>query len=174
MDFQFWGRQELWIAYIPILVKTRVMDSLHTLQPKPTISMDKIYGAAICRHWTTKRMEIHDANCISTVGSICLEAFSKLCHKAVSGQTAIVSWGRRNRVWGCWISKNVWDRERVIDIWVVMFLSLQLNTNFVFAGWDSVRTGREQLSLWKSNSTGKDLSSNKLFRQISLNTQSFN
>lgn len=59
--------------------------------------MDKIYEAAICSSWTTKGMEIHDVNCVSTLGSICMKAFSKLYHRWVSGQSAIVSGSRKNR-----------------------------------------------------------------------------
>lgn len=122
MDFQFQGRQELWIASIPILLKTRVMDSLHTFQPSTTISMDKIYEAAICRYWTTKRMEIHEVNRLSTLSSVCLKAFSNFI--TVSGQIESkfhAAEGRDIRVWICGINKNLWDRERVTDICIVMF-----------------------------------------------------
>lgn len=60
--------------------------------------MDKIRQAIIYRNWTTKRIEIHDVSSITTMGSVHLKAFSKLCHREeLVKQRVKISLGRRNR-----------------------------------------------------------------------------
>lgn len=116
------------------------MDSLHLLQPQPSILEDKIYEAVIADNEKQKEQKymtgVPYTPWVESVWGIFKTVIGS------SSQKAISSLGRR-RKWEFMATESAVDcsQERGTEDLDSDFLWSQTKHYFIYVGWDSLRTG---------------------------------